>query len=339
MNSTLPSKPKKKALGRGLNALIPRQPVGAHGAASSPRDYFSCPLDQIEPAAEQPRKHFDRDALSDLSASIKESGLIQPLVVRRIEDAESSKERYELIAGERRWRASHMAGLREVPVVVKDVSDAVAFALALIENIQRQDLNPVEEALAYRRLLDEFEINQADLAEQLGKSRSAISNSVRLLNLPRPVLEQLAGGELTAGHARALLSVSEAHAIAIAAQIIDHQLTVRQTEHLTREIKDAGEDAPPDATSHEEGMAADEPGTDAPHTQDEAVEISNRAEAANFRDDASTRTLLSRLRDTLATSHVHLRDRHGKGRIEIHYESYEDLRAILQRLEIEHAIE
>ena len=305
---------KKKALGRGLGALIPKQ---AEGAADPARDYFSCELDAIEPASVQPRKHFDPDALADLSASIKESGLIQPLVVRRKDGAE---DRYELIAGERRWRASRMAGLTEVPVVVKDVDDAVAFALALIENIQRQDLNPIEEAMAYERLIEEFEFTQAELAEQVGKSRSAISNAVRLLNLPELVQSKLAEGELTPGHARPLLTLEHEQAVDLAAAIEQEQLTVRQTEQLARELRDGASLA--DQLAEQEAEA-------------EADDAQAAPERPSWRDDETTRALTSRLRERLGAPKIQLRDRHGQGRIEIHYDDYATLKGILERLELE----
>lgn len=303
----------KKALGRGLGALIPNQ-----GGSMAPREYFSCALDKIEPAEIQPRKRFDPEALQDLATSIKESGLIQPLVVREKTDEPG---RYELIAGERRLRASRLAGLTEVPVVVKDVSDAVAFALALIENIQRQDLNPVEEAMAYRRLIDEFEFTQAELAEQVGKSRSSIANSVRLLGLPQVVLDLLANGEITSGHARTLLTLSEEECIALAQRIVHEQLTVRDTEHLVKELRGLLDEREED----DEDAAEDAP---------EAEASADARPKIRWRDDEATRSVVSNLKRALNTK-VRLRDRHGRGRLEIHYNDYETLQRILAQLEIE----
>lgn len=316
MSNSQLSKKRKNTLGRGLSSLIPT----ASADAVAPRDYFSCALDKIEPAEHQPRKRFDPEALSDLAASIKESGLIQPLVVRELRDG-----RYELIAGERRWRASQMAGLTEVPVVVKDVSDAVAFALALIENIQRQDLNPVEEAMAYRRLMDEFGFTQAELAEQVGKSRSAIANSVRLLGLPEAVLAYLSSGELTSGHARALLTLDEADAIALAEEIIEGALTVRAAEHRVKELKGLIEEA----------AEPEQQAPEAPETQPapEAAQP-KAADDESWRVDDATQQVVEKLRHKLDTK-IQLKDKHGKGRIEIHYDNYEILRAILAKLNIE----
>lgn len=302
----------KKALGRGLGALIPNQ-----GGSMAPREYFSCALDKIEPAEIQPRKRFDPEALQDLATSIKESGLIQPLVVREKTDEPG---RYELIAGERRLRASRLAGLTEVPVVVKDVSDAVAFALALIENIQRQDLNPVEEAMAYRRLIDEFEFTQAELAEQVGKSRSSIANSVRLLGLPQVVLDLLANGEITSGHARTLLTLSEEECIALAQRIVHEQLTVRDTEQLVKELRGLLEEREEDDEDEPDASADAEADATRPKIR--------------WRDDDATRSVVSNLKRALNTK-VRLRDRHGRGRLEIHYNDYETLQRILKQLEIE----
>lgn len=359
---------KKAALGKGLGALI-RQVPAANGAeqssvATDSPDYFLCKLTQIKPCDTQPRKHFDADALQELSNSIKESGLIQPLVVRKIE---GDQDHYELIAGERRWRASKMAGLKEVPVVLKDVDDAVAFALALIENIQRQDLNPVEEALAYRRLMEEFDFKQAELAEQVGKSRAAVSNAMRLLQLPEDVLDLLANGSLSAGHARALLSLDAEDASVMAEMILDQQLTVRDVEqkarsikHGTLEVKD-GVVTPidPSSTEEDQGSGADHaslpPSSETQPQQEDRVEVnfsaaaspaSNaapassparalHAPASSVRDDQAVRAITEALTSTLNASKVRLQDRHGQGHIEIHYEDYETLKRLLAAFEID----
>jgi|GEM_PF-467819 len=337
------SQRRKKALGRGLGALIPKQSLNP----GSEKEYFECELDKIVPNADQPRKHFDPDALSDLSTSIKESGLIQPLVVRKMDGDE---ERYELIAGERRWRASRMAGLTAVPVVVKDVDDAIAFALALIENIQRQELNPVEEALAYQRLIEEFEFKQAELAEQVGKSRSAISNSIRLLNLPQDILDLLADGSLTSGHARALLTLDETEAMLLAGVIIDEQLTVRQTEDRARNIKDGSETAADiaasfaeDAQEELEDAALASPEDELEPLQDstldeDALEEQVSFTAAALREDETTETITARLSKAFETT-VQLRDRHGKGHIQIHYDDYDALRRIMELLDLDDGLD
>lgn len=306
MATTQKTKPRRKnALGRGLGSLIPNTSASEPGQ----RDYFTCALDKIHPADVQPRKHFDQEALEDLAASIKESGLIQPLVVRERDG------RYELIAGERRWRASQLAGLTEVPVVLKDVDDAVAFALALIENIQRQDLNPVEEAMAYERLIEEFEFTQAELAEQVGKSRSAIANSVRLLNLPGDILALLAEGIISSGHARALLSVSDDQVYALAQEIQEEGLTVRQTEQRARELKALGEDAQPEA---------------APELPQDDV-VAEPPVSEPWQHESNAQSAVASLSSRLKTK-VQWKDKQGKGRIEIYYDDYETLQAILDEL-------
>jgi ParB family chromosome partitioning protein len=264
-------------------------------------------LDKIHPADVQPRKHFDQGALEDLASSIKESGLIQPLVVRQV------GETYELIAGERRWRASKIAGLLRVPVVVKDVDDAVAFALALIENIQRQDLNPVEEAMAYQRLLEDFELTQAELAEQVGKSRSAIANAVRLLGLPHDVLNYVSHGELSAGHARTLIGLEPGHMESVISEIQSQNLNVRDTEALVKAIKN------PEIQDTE----AVEPEVSEPDPVKEAGPV--------WLHETQTRERVSKLSERLSAK-VQWRDAHGRGRIEIHYDDYEALQAILAQL-------
>jgi ParB family chromosome partitioning protein len=216
--------PNRAALGRGLGALIPTK--------GEQRDFFECPLARIHPTPDQPRRHFDEDALAELTESIRATGLIQPLVVRQHGND------YQLIAGERRWRAAQRAGLTTVPVVIKDVDLDTAFEIALIENIQRQDLNPVEEALAYQRLLDMRSLTQDALAQQLGKSRSAIANTLRLLQLSPALQARVAAGELSGGAARALLALPEGDDQAHAAHAaLTHDLNVRQIEALAREVR------------------------------------------------------------------------------------------------------
>jgi ParB family chromosome partitioning protein len=223
---------KRRALGRGLDALLPQAPVsGAAQAQYGDRSVFSCALEKIVPQKGQPRQRFDAVHLDELAQSIKEHGLIEPLVVRRIGESD----RFELIAGERRWRALQKAGLREALVVVKDVSPKDAFELALIENVQREDLNPVELAEALDRLLREHGYTQEALAERLGKDRTTVTNSLRLLRLPARVREKVIAGELSEGHARALLGAAEGARIEeLAEKVIRQGLSVRATEALVR---------------------------------------------------------------------------------------------------------
>jgi ParB family chromosome partitioning protein len=221
---------KKRALGRGLDALLPPAPSAAAGYGD--KNVFLCALEKIVPNKAQPRQHFDAQALEELSMSIKEHGLIEPIVVRR---TAPGVDKFEIIAGERRWRASQKAGLREVLVVVKDISTARAFELALIENVQREDLNPVELAEALDRLVREHGFTQESLAERLGKDRSTIANSLRLLKLPARVRSKIVTGELSEGHARALLgAVDDGKIEQLADKVIAGKLSVRATEALVR---------------------------------------------------------------------------------------------------------
>jgi ParB family chromosome partitioning protein len=185
----------------------------------------------ISPNPYQPREVFEESGLDELTASIRDRGLLQPLLVRRVADG-----RYELIAGERRWRAAQRAGLARVPIVVRDADGGEALELALIENLQRENLNPVEEARAYQRLTDEFSLGQEEIAQRVGKSRSAVTNSMRLLQLPPDLLAQVASGVLSAGHARSLLGLASTQAqAAVARDIVTRRLSVRDTENLVRE--------------------------------------------------------------------------------------------------------
>ena len=209
---------ERKGLGRGLSALLadvapvdqaPSRPVAA--AASPARSAESYPIEKIRPNPNQPRRDFDERELQDLAASIREKGVIQPLILRPhpVEPGQ-----YEIVAGERRWRAAQLAGVHALPALVRDLDDTEVLELAIIENIQRADLNPIEEAHGYRQLMDRFGHTQERLAEALGKSRSHIANLLRLLTLPEPVLEMVRAGKLTAGHARALVTASQPEALA-----------------------------------------------------------------------------------------------------------------------------
>jgi ParB family chromosome partitioning protein len=217
---------KRTGLGKGMAALLPV--VEEEG-----RKYFSCPIEEIRPNRNQPRKSFANDKLEELAASIREKGIIQPLVVLRKSD------HYELIAGERRWRAAQKAGLREVPVVIQDVSEDTALEMALIENIQREDLNAVEEAEAYHALLERFSLSQEELAKRVGKDRSTVANSLRLLKLPAEIKRDVAEDRLTMGHARALLPLDTPEQMKEARNtIMQRKLTVRATEALVRNMKE-----------------------------------------------------------------------------------------------------
>ncbi len=227
---------QSKGLGRGLGALL--------GDYSEPTpeksDLQTVPLHRIEPNPDQPRKDFDEEELQELAESISVHGLIQPITVR-----ERSPGYYQIIAGERRWRACRMAGLHEVRVVILEADDRKAMELALIENLQRSDLNPLEEALGYQRLLEEFALTQEETASQVGKSRPAVANALRLLNLPEKVQEMVRSGDLTAGHARAVLSLkSERKQLEAAQKISALGLSVRQAELLCKSLSKEKEPEP-----------------------------------------------------------------------------------------------
>jgi ParB family chromosome partitioning protein len=218
---------KRPALGRGLSALIPDAPLAP--PASNERA-LEVDIDLLRPNKFQPRTQMDDTRIEELSRSIRSHGVIQPIVVRR-----TGESGYEIVAGERRWRASQRAGLLKVPVVVRDIPDDQLLAAALIENIQREDLNPIEEAVAYRRLSDEFGLTQEQIAESVGKDRSSVANYIRLLKLPAAVRDQIASNALSMGHARALLGLQdEAAQLRIARDIVDKQLSVRQTESVVK---------------------------------------------------------------------------------------------------------
>jgi ParB family chromosome partitioning protein len=235
------SDPKRRALGRGLDALLPAAP--APPPAYGDKSVFSCAVEKLVPQKGQPRQFFAKEKIDELAQSIREHGLLEPIVVRRV----PGQDRFEIIAGERRWRASQKAGLREVMVVVKDVSPKTAFELALIENVQREDLNPVELAEALDRLVKEHQYTQESLAERLGKDRTTIANSLRLLKLPAAVRARVISGELTEGHARALLGAPDAAKIEeLAERVVRGRLSVRAAEALVRgaKAKAAGKEPP-----------------------------------------------------------------------------------------------
>src|SRR5688572_9078842 len=230
---------KRPALGKGLSALIP----DASDAITAPRSSVEVDIDQLEPNQYQPRAHMDDARLDDLARSIRANGVIQPIVVRRIENALSARERYQIIAGERRWRAAQRAELTKVPIVVKDIAATDRkrqLEMALIENIQREDLNPMEAAAAYQRLVAEFQLTQDEIAAQVGKDRATVANYLRLLKLPEEVRGNVASGALSMGHARAIVALtSESDQRRLARDVVSRGLSVRETEALVKkEIDD-----------------------------------------------------------------------------------------------------
>jgi len=223
---------KPKGLGRGLEALLgPTAPDSSTAASDAPS---TLALTHMVPGAWQPRTRMDEGALYELAESIKSQGIMQPILVRQLTKGEHAG-KYEIIAGERRFRAAHLAGLTDVPVLVREVPDEAAAIMALIENIQREDLNPLEEAQGLQRLIDEFGLTHEQAAQAVGRSRSAASNLLRLLNLAAPVQTMLMAGDIDMGHARALLTLEAAEQILVANQVVARKLSVRETEHLVKQ--------------------------------------------------------------------------------------------------------
>jgi ParB family chromosome partitioning protein len=220
------SSKKPTGLGRGLGALLGEDALKAGTSGS-----LSVPISQVESCSSQPRKQFDEAALSDLANSIQEHGIIQPLTVRRLQTGY-----YQIIAGERRWRAARIAGLDEVPVVVMEADDRKAAELAMIENLQREDLNPMEEAAGFQALVENYHMTQEEAAQRVGKSRSAVTNAMRLLSLSPAVRRLVEAGKLSAGHARALLPLSQSMQESAAKSVVDNALSVRQTESLVKRL-------------------------------------------------------------------------------------------------------
>lgn len=220
------AKQKRPALGKGIGALL------SSAAQEGGKKYFVCPVEELKPHSQQPRKVFDDEKMAELVASIKEKGVIQPLVVRQMPD------HYQIIAGERRWRAAQKAGLDKIPVVIQNVSEDWALEVALIENIQREDLNPMEESAAYKHLMDSFDLSQDEVAKRVGKNRSTVANALRLLRLPDRVKDDLLTTRLSMGHARALLALDdELDMVEASDEIIRKRLSVRETEKLVKKIK------------------------------------------------------------------------------------------------------
>jgi ParB family chromosome partitioning protein len=292
---------RPRGLGRGLDVLLPlpqppNSPEPPPSAPPKATTLFVCGIEKIVPCRTQPRQNFDATALDELTASIQLHGVLEPLVVRKL----SGGERFEIIAGERRWRAAQRAGLHEVPVYVRDVSEQSAFELALVENVQREDLNPIEFAEALGRLIAEYSYTQDSLASLLNRDRSTLANALRLLKLPEKVREMVIAGQLSEGHARALLGApNEASMTQLAAKAVAQELSVRQTEALVRALKSA-----PDSGS---------------------------TPAAAEGKSAGVRDLETRLNRRYGTR-CEVRDKHGKGEIVIRYSSLDELDRILEQM-------
>lgn len=278
---------RRKALGRGLAALIPQAP--ASSASGGPR---SLAVERIRPSKDQPRKVFDKEALEELANSIREHGVLQPVIVRKL-GAD-----YQIVAGERRWRASSLAGLQEIPVIIKDLTDSSTLEIALVENIQRQDLDPLEEAEAYHRLAREHGRTQEDISKAVGKSRAAVANTMRLLKLPRQITELLAAGSLTAGHARALMTLDDdADMLKLALDAVRRRASVRDTESRAKMMKRS----------------------------------TNRSAKTIAQPTPAERSVTERVTRALGTK-VEIKQRKGKGTLEIHFHSLDQLDDLLNRI-------
>lgn len=281
---------KKRGLGRGLDVLLTDVPHEEESLDDS-LQYF--PLDMMQPGKYQPRIDMSEDSLDELADSIRAQGLVQPIVVRPIKGG-----RYEIIAGERRWRASHIAGLETVPALVRDVSDRSAIAMALIENIQRENLNPMEEANALHRLREEFSMTHQEAAEAVGRSRAAVSNLLRLRNLNEDVKRLVENGDIEMGHARALLGLEGAPQSAAAGDVVEKGLSVRETEQLIRRLL--------------------KPVAEKPHPSEALLEEINKIEYL----------ISEKLGDRFAVKHTVS----GKGKLVIDYADVADLKEIVKRI-------
>lgn len=292
---------KRRGLGRGLDALFQDveapQPQGAQSETATDVKN-TLPIVDLKPGKYQPRTHFNEDAIADLASSIKQHGILQPILVRPL----SKGQGYEIIAGERRWRAAQKAQLHDVPVIIQDLSDDVALEIALIENLQREDLTPIEEAEGYKRLIEEFEYTQEQLSKKLGKSRSQVTNTLRLLKLPAKVKTYVQKGKLSAGHARALLSAEDP--VALAAKVMNEGLSVRETEKLALSM-----------------------GTDLGNDHK-----SNAKRESQFKKDVDTTHLEKEL-----SAHIGMRvvidpSADGSGRISIQYKTLDQLDGLIEKL-------
>ena len=290
---------KKRGLGKGLNALIGTPPTvpapteNGGGSYSGDEPLRELPIEFLQRGKYQPRRDMSQDALQELADSIKAQGLMQPIVVRPIPQG-----KYEIIAGERRWRASQLAQLSTIPVIIKPVADEAAIAMSLIENIQREDLNPIEEAMALHRLQHEFELTQQEVAEAVGKSRSTVTNLLRLMNLSQGVQTLLEHGDIEMGHARALLTLADREQHEIAKQIVSKGLSVRQTESLVRSLQQP------------------------------------QSKSVNSARDPNVQRLENELSDQLGAVVNLKHNTKGKGRLEIKYNSLDELDGILEKINI-----
>lgn len=297
---------KMKGLGRGLDALLAAHPASASAGNDLQR---TLPVTQLVPGKYQPRTQMDDAALHQLAASIRAQGVMQPILVRRLPTGGLSSldgDRYEIIAGERRWRAATLAELNEVPVLIRDIPDEQALVMSLIENIQRENLNPLEEAQGLQRLVDEFGLTHQQAADAVGRSRPAASNLLRLLQLSAPVQEMLMNGVLDMGHARALLPLTGAEQVLLAQQVAQQSLSVRETERLAQQ----------------------QTGTENPQKTGKNLPKNDKPVVV----DPDVRRLEELLSDSLATPVQIRANRKGQGRLCIHFSSLDQLDGILRQL-------
>ncbi len=285
---------KRSGLGKGLDSLIPSNTTLEKKSETTQekKSETVVKISKVEPNKSQPRKNFNEDTLQELADSIRQFGVIQPLIVQKRDDY------YEIIAGERRWRAAKLAGLKEVPVIIKDYSDEEMMEIALIENIQREDLNPIEEALAYKKLISDYQLKQDELAEKISKSRVTITNSMRLLKLPEKVQNMVIDEMITSGHARTLLGLNdEKLQLELAEKIFEEKLSVRDTEKLVKEIMSPKE---------------------------------NKKEKQEFKDAFIYEKIQNEFREIFGSNVTIKRKSQDKGKIEIDYYSNEDLERIIE---------
>ena len=309
---------KKTGLGRGLDALFPEKngekvkttvkkentsvetteisvkSKDSHGEDN--KSVLTVKISKVEPNRSQPRKQFDEDALLELSESIKQYGVLQPLLVS------NKKDYYEIVAGERRWRAAKLAGLKEVPVIIKELSDQQVVEISLIENIQREDLNPIEEAMAYKRLIEEFSLKQDEIAERVSKSRTAVTNSMRLLKLAPKVQQMLIDEMISAGHVRAILAITEPDTqYSVAMKVFDEKLSVRETEKLVKKLLEPAKE--------------------------------RKGNVGSTTEDVIYESLEEKMKGIMGTK-VHIqRKKNNKGKIEIEYYSRDELERIIELFE------
>jgi len=321
----------RQALGKGISALIPQgqsrgrsretnraTPESQDKSAPSrdktnhnqkQKNYFECDIERIDPQSNQPRSHFDGAALNELAQSIREHGILQPLIVERIKTKQATAlDRFCLVAGERRWRAAQLAGLSQVPVVVRDIESKLKFELALLENIQREDLTPIEEANSYQHLIDEYNYSKQHLADRIGKNRSTISNAIRLLKLPKKAQDALTEKKISSGHARALLGLPHKALMTQALNdVMTRSLSVRDTEKLVRHLSAAQSGA--------------------------ASKADKNTEPPNKKNNANVRDLETRLSQSLGSKVAIKHKANNAGTITVHYSSLDSLDSLISRLE------